>query len=734
MFWIPCDDLTQIELAFNNIAKILRLPGQEDPDIDKVHLVSRYFCQGATPSWLMILDNFDDSELLTNEKSQLAELIPKYRGGQVLITTRDSHVAQILTGSSNNCLMIDRLPSGDALTLFRSKLPSKTKLDEATELQILEVLEYLPLCITQAAAYVDRSNVPLSEYLLELTESEKSLLEALSEDQVDMRRGIGSPNSVLRTWKLSFDKICTRYSQAGNLLCVMAFLDRHNIPREMLLGAVESRHQLNLALGTLQGFCLITAESSKNSFKMHRLVQLATRFWLFTDTSDYETLALKLVAVSFGESDKDESHQALFLPHAKAVEKYTFQGREQNLTLANIQYSIAKFELQAGHYDTAAESCREALLKQQELLGESSLHTIHSSGLLGVLRKYQGRYEESLTLQKEALLRKEYLLGADDSDTIETVQDLSYILERQGEFGSSEIYAQRAFTSRQKQLGSLHSKTLQSQMHLALLMRRQAKYKDAEKLGRDLLEKYFKTLPPRHEATLRASYALAGTLRETGQYSDAVDLSEEVLEGRTALFGSDHPQTLLAMNNLALGYRLKGNLGHAEDLYRNVCATHEKAGRKDFPDLLQAYQNLAVVLREQGKYVKAEEVGRNTLAQREKVLGHEHLSTINTANDLAMTLELRAVYSEAESLASRVLAVRVKKLGPSHTYTLDTKFTLGSLKEKTGCLEEARTLFWEVLQGRIQVLGLEHPDTRAVSGRLESLSVVAVIKETAHDQ
>ena len=727
--------MTQIELAFSDIANILRLPGQDDSDADKIQMVAQYFCRGDASPWFIVLDNFDDSELLTKGRSTLAEFIPRYRGGQVLITTRDSHVAQILTGSSNSYLTIDRLPPVDAQALFRSKLPNKTEFDEAAELQILEVLEYLPLCITQAAAYVDRSNISLSEYLLELTESDESLLEALSEEQVDIRRGISSPNSVLRTWKLSFDKIRARYSQAGNLLCVMAYLDRHDIPREMLVRVVESRHQLNNALGILQGFCLIAADSSKNCFKMHRLVQLATRFWLVAKKSEYETLALRLVASSLGDSDdENKERQAQLLRHAKAVEKYAFQGREENLTLADVQYSIAKFEFHAGRYDNGAGSCWEALLKQQELLGESKLATIRSSGLLGVLRRYQGRYEDALALQKGALLQKELLLGADDSDTIDTVQDLSDVLERQGKFASSEIYARRAFAGHQRESGWLHPKTLQSQMHLALLMRRQAKYKDAERLGRDVLEKNSKTLPSGHEATLRAAYALAGTLRETGQYSEAVNLSEMVREGRVKLFGDDHPQTLLAINNLALGYRLKGNskqednLKKAEDLYRHVCSAHEKAGRNQFPDLLQAYQNLAVVLREQGKYAEAEVVGRDTLARRDKVLGHEHLSTINTANELAMTLELRGLYSEAESLTSRALAVRIKKLGPSHTYTLDTKFVLGSLREKHGFSEEARALFEEVLRDRIQVLGLEHPDTKEVSRRLESISRAAVIQ------
>ena len=100
--------------------------------------------------------------------------------------------------------MIDRLSSQDALTLFRSKLPGDAKLDESVELQILEILEYSPLGITQAAAYIDYSNINFCEYLLELTESEAGLLKILDEEHVDHRRGLDSPNSCVTSVEALF--------------------------------------------------------------------------------------------------------------------------------------------------------------------------------------------------------------------------------------------------------------------------------------------------------------------------------------------------------------------------------------------------------------------------------------------------------------------------------------------------------------------------------------------------
>ena len=698
--------------------------GHGEPGTDIVQLVSLHLQRGFAKRWLLVLDNADDVDLLTKGKNALAKCTLAYRNGSIIITTKDRHVAQILTGRAHGTIIIERLSSKDALTLFRAKLPGHAKLDDAVELQILEILEYLPLGIIQAAAYIDSSNISLWEYLIELTENEAGLLKILDEEHVHHRRGLDSPNSVLRAWKLCFEKIRSQYYQAAQLLSVMAFLDRHNVSRDLLQGLAESRHQLNTALGILESFCLINADSSKEYFRMHRLVQLATQFWLSSKKSDYEALALKLVVANFCQDDGEEHiKQTLLIPHAKIVATYTFPDEHNTFILAKLQHSIAAYDLRAGHYDAAAESSQCAYDKRLAVYGKRNLDTLHSLGLLGVIKRYQGFDEEARILLSQVLDDKTALLGAEDLDTIDSMSDLSEILERRGDYDRSQDLAEQAQRIRSKRLGDDHLKTLHSLMQLALLARRQAKYEKAESLYRKVLKGYKETPPDPHEATLRCAYSLAGVLRETNRCEEAITLTETVVEGRKILLGDEHPQTLLAINNLALGHRLKGSLKSAERLYRHVLATHKKCRRQDHPESLQVCQNLAVVLRDQGKYTEAEKVGRYTLASRERVLGLDHLSTINTANDLATTLYYQKAYPEAVSLASRALEVRTRRLGETHTYSLDTLFTVASIKRDTGDLTEAKAMFQTVLDGRVKVLVREHPATKETADVLATLQM-----------
>ena len=671
----------------------------------------------------MVLDNADDIDLITVGSRALARFLPKFRNGCVILTTRDRSVARAVVGSGSSSITVNRLDLADAQSLLRSKLPNDATMDEKTELEVLEILDYLPLCITQAAAYMDQSEISLHQYWLELTESEVSLMEILNDDHIDLRRGFDAPNSILQTWKLSFERICRRHRQAGELLSIIAFLDRHTIPRNLLLGVIPSRHQLNSALGVLLGFCLIKAEKGEDTFRMHRLVQLATRFWLLSSRKDHEAATLRVVSAKFpGPDSEDYDMQRQLLPHVKVIERYYFQDEASNKTLADLQHKLAAFEWHSGQYDLAEKSCRAALKQRQLLLGDQHRDTLRTHGLLGVIKRYQGAWDEAYVIQKEVLISKESVFEVDHLDTIDTLSDLADVSDQQGRYAQAEELAQRAYAGRRRYLGEAHPKTLQSMMNVATCKRRLARYVDAEALGRQALDKYEKSLGPDHVSTLASGYALAGTLRESGQYAEAIVISKRVAEGRARILGDNHPQTLLAINNLALGHRLNGDLEVAEVLYRQVCAANGKSQRLDHPDNLGSLQCLAQVLRDLGNLDEAESIGRDTLARRERVLGKEHLSTMNTAENLALTLDLKGSYKEAEDLSRRVLQVRTKSLGESHPYTLDVLFIIASVNEHTGYVADAITNFTRVRDERIRVLGLQHPATQRALQRLKQVT------------
>ncbi len=152
----------------------------------------------------------------------------------------------------------------------------RIKLEEE---ELIKSLDYLPLAITQAAAYITEVCISLGEYLSMLQESDDQLEELLNESLSDDRRGHQEENSPIQTWKISFDHIVKIDQRASELLVLMAFYDRNYIQSSLLQHRSESRPRFLKAAATLECFSLISKDPRGNAYKMHRLVQVATQAW-----------------------------------------------------------------------------------------------------------------------------------------------------------------------------------------------------------------------------------------------------------------------------------------------------------------------------------------------------------------------------------------------------------------------------------------------------------------------
>jgi len=233
---VPADTIPKFEQAYMAIARKLHLPGIDDAKADVMELVAEHLGEEDTGPWLLVLDNADDLEMLTvspvpTQFPPLAKYIPRTTAGRMIITTRDAHVGLVLTGGRDP-LSVHPLTPNDASILLRTSLVDEPDPEPDTVIQILNILDCLPLAITQACAYINRNKIKTTQYLALLTENDAGLRNLLSDDQYDLRRGFDSVNSVIRTWKLSFDQIQSKYAVAAQFLSVMSFsIDRKSLER-----------------------------------------------------------------------------------------------------------------------------------------------------------------------------------------------------------------------------------------------------------------------------------------------------------------------------------------------------------------------------------------------------------------------------------------------------------------------------------------------------------------------
>ncbi|GAW26517.1 putative P-loop containing nucleoside triphosphate hydrolase [Rosellinia necatrix] len=105
----------------------------------------------------------------------------------------------------------------ESVELLKSKILEE-QWCQADAVALIEELSFLPLAITQAAAFICKNNVTVSEYLETMRASDDDAKELLSQHLEDPRRDLESENSVMRSWKLAYDHLSRNVPRAAGML------------------------------------------------------------------------------------------------------------------------------------------------------------------------------------------------------------------------------------------------------------------------------------------------------------------------------------------------------------------------------------------------------------------------------------------------------------------------------------------------------------------------------------
>lgn len=97
-------------------------------------------------------------------------------------------------------------------------------------------LDYIPLAIAQAAAYINQrtSRVSVSRYQETLREGDDQRSKLFRKDIRDPQRDGEASNSVMLIWQLSFEHIHKAHHSALQLLALMSLFDQETIPDGLL--------------------------------------------------------------------------------------------------------------------------------------------------------------------------------------------------------------------------------------------------------------------------------------------------------------------------------------------------------------------------------------------------------------------------------------------------------------------------------------------------------------------
>ena len=627
--------------ACHEIARSLQLPTYEDPKSDPCELVSRWLKEDDR-TWLLILDNADDADVIfastefhespatvTQTHRPLIDYLPSILNPQklLLVTTRNKRVGQDLA-HGELCVEVPPFSCQEARALLRSKVKGATDFfDVSSTERLLEVLGHIPLAITQAAAFINHNGMTVEGYLTALETDKQDLTEFLSHELQDHRRQRGFPNSVFRTWKFSFDQILTQEPQTAKLLSLLAMLDPRRIPEKLVRRSIGRELDFRTAIGTLNGFALITAEIGGEIYAIHPLVQASVHYWLEqrNEKANYVSQALELLAKEFryGKLENKETCESL-LAHAQAVLNWDYVSKDDDQRYrADLLYKVGSFHTVQGRSSFAYQAFSEAHNIVRKQLGEDAPGTLHSLSILALTLRDQGEYKKAEDMSRRVLAGFEKVLGVEHPDTLFSANKLALALP-------------------------------------------QEKYKTAEDMSRRALEGMEKVLGVEHPYTLSSVHDLSSVLFSKKDYKAAEQMSRRALEGREKVLGLEHPYTLNSVHHLSSVLFSKKDYKAAEQMSRRALEGREKVLGLEHSNTLTSVHGLSFILFAKKDYKAAEEMSRRALEGREKVLGNEHPCTVITMSSLAYLYHLQQLYDEASTLYLKALAGFAKTLGPNH--------------------------------------------------------------------
>ena len=614
-----------LEQSYFKLAVESNLAGPESSYLLACRAVKCFLESEKVARWLMIIDGIDDAEALFGTK-QLHRFLPETTNGSTIFTTRTFQLALDFVHNEEHIVHLGRLSSKDAIELLQKKLGKSNK-DLSNMARLVDMLEGLPLALSQAASFIATSCISVDHYLGLFCESEAAKIELLSKGC--SYRDESNLNSVAITWQISFRRIKHMDDFAAHLLCFAACLHCHQIPMTLLPEA-KSKVAAADALGVLKGHCLIQT-NLLDTFSMHSLVQLAIRHWLKSGNQlrKYTHLAFDSVYERF-PSEFHRKDELLFgnqySAHAQMVlgNSLPDEADERHVKLAS---RLSSYLREKGAYDSALTYAQMAADLAGTVYHNQDLHTLTAQNDLAIVHRWLGRYQEAEKIAAAVLASREQKLGHDHPDTLASANNLALILHDRGKYADAERRHKQTLEVRERVLGPEHDDTLKSVNNQALSLKRLGRYEEAEEALKRAFAARKDSLDKIDVSTLRVLNNLGLVLRLQKKTDEALLYHTEALKGRLLILGPKHPDTLRSRQNIAVVRMDQERFEEAELTTRDVIEEYEKSLGHDHPNTVDARSNLVSVLRRQGKYCEAKRTSRDVFTTRDRTLGSTHPDT-----------------------------------------------------------------------------------------------------------
>jgi tetratricopeptide (TPR) repeat protein len=668
VWWINAEETAAIPDQFTTLATQLGLDPAADPDGLQVQIHDRL---RSVPRWLLIFDN-------AASVGEIAPWLPSGPraapvAGHVMVTTRRGGFAAL-----GQVLDLDVIPLADAVRLLRTRVP---KLDQRTGKLIANELGRLPLALEQAAAYLDRSQIPAAEYL-----------QLLRERAADLhRRGrVASRNDTIATlWDLSLERLKAESPAAVQLLAIGGYLAAEPIPLDLftthpdllpkpLSAAVIDPLTVADTITAAVDYSLVKRTAA--GLQLHRLVQAALRAHHPAGENPLRGIEPK------PEQPPGEAVWPAGGPLAVVLALLRAEAPEQ---IMGAPKEWPRWAVLLPHVLTATSHIGGSVASPDLAVMDDAAWLLDRAG---TYLQVNARLADAKSQVEKALAIDEAGHGPDHPDVAADLNNLALILRDLGQFGEARPLQERALAITEATYGPDHPDVAVCLASLAQTLLRLDQPGQARPLQERALAIHEASYGPGHPYVAIDLNNLGQILQDLGQHEQARLLQERALAIYEASYGPDHPYVASALHNLATILLALEQPGEARPLQERALAITEATYGPDHPTVGTRLNELAMILRDLGQPREARQLQERALAIYEAIYGPEHRYVGTALNNLARILLALGQPGEARPLQERALAIEEATYGPDHPQVARDLDNLGRILQDLGQYEEARPL------------------------------------------
>ena len=503
--WLPAWSMATFEQACSKLVASLNIQAAENEDVKET--ARRHFDSDATGNWLLIVDNADDMQIMFGENSDgIDRYLPRKEGTRLLLTTRSTEVALAVTEYDDRRVVeLSQMSSEECRDFWDKLKPGDSPENIAAVPDLFRELTYLPLAISQAAAYMKVKRISVTIYLSLLQARGDNMVGLLSREFHDTTRYKESTHAVARTWLVSFDQIRATDEAAARLLSFLSQIEPRAIPRDIL--PVNGTEELISATGTLSGYAFLEQHAGGERFDMHRLVHLAAQVWV-TD-----------------QKNKEKAREAAMAHLEKIFPTDEWENREK--WRSYMPHALAVLRLD-GVYAGWTEEGRKLSLGAAKCI------------------RQDGQLREAVSLLEYTTMLEATLLEEEDPDRLCSQHHLAWIYTENGQAKEAISLLEHVIAVQARILGQEHPDRLASQHELAGAYTKNDQVKKAITLLEHVVAVRTRTLSQEHPDRLASQHELARVYALDGQAERALPIIKHVVDVEASLLGKDDPSRLVS--------------------------------------------------------------------------------------------------------------------------------------------------------------------------------------------